>query len=70
MKELIERKAKLYLKEELLVHIETIDGRFYNGLITLVHSDHLVLCDRKIGILPIFFDEIKVFDKFLDKEKA
>ena len=63
------RKASKFFKDNSkLVHIEAIEKensvRFYNGYITEIRPDFLILNDRKLGEMPIFFSHIKVIEPF------
>ena len=58
------RKAKIFLKENLIVHIKKHDGGFYNGRLFEVKENHLIIHDRKIGQLKILLCEIKVLTEY------
>ena len=63
----LKERAKFYYSKKELIHVE-IGARFYNGLIVGVYEDHIILCDRYLGDMPINFSEIKVLEKFKFKE--
>lgn len=63
-----ENKAQFYFSKKITVHIETYRDKFYNGLIIEISKDLIILNDRVLGEIPISFNEIKVIDKFLDKD--
>ena len=53
-----------HFKNKINVHIVKTDEQFYNGLI-LEHSDkHLILFDRVVGKVFVFYSEIKKLDNF------
>ena len=62
-------KAKFYLENKYNVHIETSNNKFYNGFITKVYDESIVLNDRVLGEILIPFIEIESIDKFIDKEE-
>lgn len=56
--DLILKKADFYHKDKQVVHIVLKNGKFYNGGIIYVGADFLMLNDRKLGELPVFYLEI------------
>jgi hypothetical protein len=56
--------AKFLLKNKITIHIDTLDGDFYNGLIIELHETFVVINDRVLGLTPISFSEIKSIEKF------
>lgn len=66
LNELIE-KAKFYFEKQVTIHIDTIDNRFFNGIITQISEKHIVVNDRVLGETIIFFSEIKVFERFVGR---
>jgi len=60
------RKFSFYFEAETKLHISCNDGRFYNGIIVDLSSDKglMVFQDRKIGPVPILFEEILKFEPF------
>ena len=61
------REISYFKDNNLAVHIEKKNGRFYNGLILEFHGDMIILDDEKLGAIPIYFIEIKFFEKRLKK---
>jgi len=59
----LKQKVDFYQKQKTIVHIETFNGRFYNGIILDSSDKHLVLNDRKIGELFLNFSEISLLEK-------
>ena len=57
-------KVEFYLKEKIKVHIETKSNSFYNGLILECADEHLILIDRYLGRVYIYFFEITKFERF------
>ena len=68
-KELISKKASYYFKEQTIVHIILENNRFYNGTIKYIGADFLLLNDRKLGEVCIFFIELKGIDPFVEEGK-
>jgi len=52
-------KIKIFHDKKIKVHV-SCDGRFYNGDILEVHKEKqfLLLLDKKVGEVPIMFEEI------------
>jgi|TARA_R100000501_G_C2541167_1_gene59832 hypothetical protein len=55
----MKRKAEFYKIKKIDVHLNLKSGKFYNGKIIDVESDFLILIDRKLGEVPVFFYEIR-----------
>jgi len=55
----MKRKAEFYKIKKTGVHISLKSNKFYNGKIIDIENDFLILIDRKLGEVPVFFDEIK-----------
>jgi len=66
---ILEKKANFYKNEKLLVHITLKDGKFYNATIKELSADFIVVWDRKLGKMPVFFSEIDSIEPYevLDK---
>ncbi len=67
--ELILKKINYYYKEKKLIHIILKNNRFYNGLIKYVAADFLLLEDRKLGEVCVFFLELKGVEPFTENTK-
>ena len=63
MNEIMKKKAEFFKDKNLAVHIIKKNTYFYNGFITEIHSDFLMLIDAVDGEMPIFFAEIKEIRK-------
>lgn len=62
-------KIEFYQDNKIKIHIETRDLQFYNGLI-IEHSDkHLIILDRYVGQVFIYFQEITSFEKFKEAKE-
>lgn len=60
-------KVEFYFKNKTLVHLEKENGQWFNGLI-LEHSDkHLILVDRVVKEVFIFFDEIIKLEPYKER---
>jgi len=57
-----------FKNNNIRVHIEKIDTRFYNGIILEFKDNLLILDDEVLGKIPIYLVEIKYIDKRREKE--
>jgi hypothetical protein len=64
----MKRKVELYFKHKILVHVNLLSDRYYNGLILEIGSDFFLMQDRIIGEVFILFSEIDWIGKFTDKD--
>jgi hypothetical protein len=62
--ETITKKAEFYKKQQIFTHIGLNNGKFYNGLIQEVGSDFLIIHDRILGEMPVFFIEISSIEPY------
>lgn len=67
--DMIRKKAEFFLEKKINVHIQKRNGQFYNGLVLECSSEHLVMIDRKVGELIIFFSEITKFEPYKGEGK-
>lgn len=63
------KRAHFYFQNKTIVHIETNQRRFHNGLIVEISKDHLILLDKFAGEIILFFSEILILDKYKPKEE-
>lgn len=63
-------KAQYYKDRNRPIHVELKNSVFYNGFITEISSDFLLIKDRKLGELPIFFLEIKKIEPEREKKEG
>ena len=61
--ELTKKKLEFFKLNDFSIHLERTDERFFNGKVLEIASDHFILDDEKIGALPIYFMEIKFFER-------
>ncbi len=61
------REISYFKDNNIAVHIEKNNSRFYNGLILEFEGDMLILDDEKLGAIPIYLIEIKFIEKRLEK---
>jgi len=59
----MKQKIDFYLRNKIQIHIETANGRFYNGLILECSNNHLILLDKVLGEIFLMFSEINVLEK-------
>ena len=64
---ILTQQLEFYKKNNIPIHIMKNDSRFLNGLILELQFDLLILDDYKLGGVPVFFNEIKVLEKFTPK---
>jgi len=62
-------KLEFYLENKKQLHISCINGIFYNGYILDLTSNKnlMVFMDKKLGEVPILFEEILRVDPFREK---
>ena len=64
---MIREKVNFFFKNRIYVHIVKTDKQFYNGLI-LEHSDkHLILIDRVVGKVFVFYSEIEKLENYKEE---
>ena len=68
-KELITKKANYYLNEKRIVHITNDSDKFYNGLIKYVGADFILIDDRKLGEVCLFYFEIKDLEPYEERKE-
>ena len=61
------RQISYFKNNNIAVHVEKNNDRFYNGLILEFEGDMIILDDEKLGAIPIYFIEIKFIEKRLEK---
>jgi hypothetical protein len=61
--DVIKKQVEYFYNNKFLVHIEKKNGRFYNGLILEHSGDLIILDDRVLGAIPIYFIEIQVMER-------
>lgn len=62
--EMIRKKAVIFDKNQIMVHVTTHKGTFYNGTIMYVGADYFLIHDRELGEMPVFLSEVKVLEPF------
>ena len=65
-------KKAVYLKSEsIMCHVKTNKSIFYNGFIREIdYPDHLILEDRFLGRIPIYFEEIESIELYKVRGKS
>jgi hypothetical protein len=68
---LIGKTAQIIFEQKKFAHIKLNNGQFYNGDITHVGADFLLMIDREEGEKIIFFIEVENIEiyKLPDKKK-
>jgi hypothetical protein len=65
--DMIRQKCEFFQEKKINVHLKK-ENNFYNGLIIEVNKDFIILIDRKVGEVPIFFSEIITIEPYKEKE--
>ena len=55
---ILQKRAKYFLDTQEFIHLSLKTGKFYNGTINKVGEDYLVVRDRVVGEVPVFFIEL------------
>ena len=63
-------KLQFYFESQTTIHITCSNGRFYNGKIIDItpKKELLVLKDKKLGNVPILFEEINKLEPYTEDE--
>ena len=70
MNDEIKLKICNYFNNNILIHLELKNKRFYNGKIQYVNDDYFFyLIDREIGKIMILFSEVYLVEPFKEKIK-
>ena len=66
----LQKRALYFFKEGKPIHVKLNSGYVYNGIILdLSEADFIILIDRKIGEMPLFFTEINILEAFREDGK-
>ena len=57
------KRCKFFLDRNTKVHIKSGES-FYNGLIKEIDNEKVIFEDRVLGIIPLFFSEIKLVEPY------
>jgi len=52
------KRATIFLKRKVIVHVSLGKGKFYNGRLFSVEPDFIEIHDRVTGMQVVFFSEI------------
>lgn len=63
-------QVEYFYKNKIPVYICKNNGRFYRGLILEFSGDMIILDDRVLGAMPIYFLEIKIIEKEKDAKET
>jgi len=66
--DLIRKRTEFFFNKKTTVFVKRFDNQFYGGLIIEIHEEFIVLHDRLIGEVPIYFKEISAIEPFKNKE--
>lgn len=59
-----QKRAVIYFKENMPVHIVTNSDQWANGYIKEIYDDYLVVYDRVNGRMAIFYADMRIFSLF------
>jgi len=65
----ITQQLEFYKKENMKIHIELNNGRFYNGFILEIAGDMLIFDDSSLGAIPIYFLQVTIVEKYKEKKE-
>ena len=57
-----------YFERSIIIHIDTNDGKFYNGIVKSVKDDLLILDDRVLGEVAISIPNIQNLERYKERE--
>lgn len=60
-----EKRARVFLEKDIPAHIIDKNGIWYNGFLDEVSTEFLIIIDRVLGKVPVFFQDIEKFDFFI-----
>ena len=60
-------KVNFFLDKKISVHIEKVNGQWFNGLILECSNKHLILLDRVVGEVYITFIEIIKLEPYKER---
>lgn len=63
----IKQRLEVFFKENMSIHIDTIEGLFFNGLILEIKDNYVLLDEKKLGKYPVLYSDIKLLRKELIK---
>ncbi|MEX2017260.1 MAG: hypothetical protein WD876_02205 [Candidatus Pacearchaeota archaeon] len=65
----IKEKIDFYFKNKTLVHIEKDNGQWFNGIILECSDKHLILFDKIVRNVFIYFSEITKLEPFKERRE-
>ena len=60
----IKKILEYYFLDKILIHISHTNGYFYNGFIKEIKDDKIIFTDKRVGDLPILFNQINRVEPF------
>jgi len=66
-KNILKQKIKYYFENKLPVHISLKSTRFLNGKILEFAGDMIIIEDKLLGAVPVYFEEIRYVEPFKEK---
>lgn len=65
----LKRRIELFFEKKINVHIDTFDGKYYNGLILELGSDFIFMQERVLGNTFILFSQIETLEPYKGREE-
>jgi len=62
-------KIQYFLDNKIELHINLTDGTFYNAFVIRISEKYFEVNDRKLGIVPVFWDELSAFEPCRKEER-
>jgi len=66
-KNILKQKIKYYFENKLPVHISLKSTRFLNGKILEFAGDMIIIEDKLLGAVPVYFEEIRYVEPLREK---
>lgn len=63
----IRQKCEFFQERKTIIHIRKNNQQFYNGLILEVNDEFLIIQDRIVGEVLIYYEEINLIEPYKEK---
>ncbi len=63
-------KSNAFSQSKIKVHIVLTNGRWYNGSITDIRPQFIMLNEREDGMMPIFYTEMHSISKMEERKNG
>lgn len=61
----IKKRVKVFMDKDIPAHIILKDNTWLNGYIVEVSDEFFMFLERKQGILPVFYIDVRLFEFFI-----